>query len=86
LEFEVKSTGIYHGYPEKLNEKLLKWADRIFVMDLSQKLFIYKNYKKHFDKVEVIGISDQYSADSPELNELIEFWVKKREILYELKI
>ena len=77
-KFEVKSSGIYYGYPESLTEKLLKWADKIFVMDLSQELFIKNHFPKYLKKVKVIGISDQYDPDSPELIELIKFWITKK--------
>ena len=77
-EFEVKSTGIYYGYPDQLIEKLLKWADKVFVMDLSQELFIKNHFPKYLKKVEVIGISDQYDPDSPELIELIKYWIEKK--------
>lgn len=77
-EFEVKSTGIYYGYPEQLTEKILLWADKVFVMDLSQELFIKEHFSNHLKKVEVIGISDQYDPDSPELIELIKYWIEKK--------
>ena len=84
-EFEAKSTGIYYGYPEQLTENLLSWADRVFVMDLSQELFIDQHFPKYLKKVEIIGISDQYYPDDPALIELIKYWIKKRLILASLK-
>ena len=76
-KFEVKSTGTYYGYPEQLTEKLLIWADKVYCMDLSQELFIKNHFPKYLNKVQVIGISDQYDPDSPELIELIEYWLLK---------
>lgn len=75
--FEVKSCGVYYGYPEILNETILKWADKVYVMDLSQEMFIYQNFPKYRKKIEVIGVSDQYDPDDEKLIELIDFWVKK---------
>ena len=76
-QYEVRSSGTYYGYPEPFTEKLLKWADVIYVMDLSQELFISRHFPNYTNKVKIIGISDQYDPDSPELIELIEFWVNK---------
>ncbi len=76
----TKSTGTSYGYPHRLNEELLMWADRIFVMDLEQEMFMNRKYPKYLPKVEVIGCSDQYPADSPQLIRLIEYWVKKMKL------
>lgn len=76
-EYNVKSTGTYYGYPERLSIELLSWANKVYVMDLSQEMFISRKYPEFLHKCEVIGCSDQYSADSPELKELIYFWVNK---------
>ena len=77
---EVRSSGTHYGYPYRLNAELLEWADKVFVMDLSQEKFIADNYPLHLEKVNVVGISDQYDTDSPQLIELIEYWNKKNGI------
>lgn len=77
-KFEVKSTGTYYGYPERLTEDILEWADIVYVMDLSQELFISRYFPEYVKKVEVIGISDQYNPDDEDLIELIEYWIKKK--------
>lgn len=79
-QFEVKSTGTYMGYPERLTVQLLQWADIIYVMDLSQEMFIAERFKPYHKKVKVIGVSDQYDPDSPELIEIIKFWIAKEGI------
>jgi predicted protein tyrosine phosphatase len=79
-QFNVKSCGVYYGYPERLNEKLLKWADIVYVMDLSQEMFIANTFKEYLKKVKVIGVSDQYDPDSFDLIEVIEFWINKNKI------
>lgn len=76
-QYEIKSSGTHYGYPEKLCEHLLNWADKIYAMDLSQSEYIFKNYKKYWEKVEIIGISDQYDPDDPNLIKLIGFWIKE---------
>lgn len=76
-QYETKSTGTAYGYPERLTEELLNWADIIFVMDLNQEMFIARKYPKQLKKVILIGVSDQYNRESPELYRLIEYWVKK---------
>lgn len=56
----------------------MEWADKIYLMDLSHELFITRRYPKFIFKCEVIGISDQYNPDSPEITELIWYWAKRR--------
>lgn len=73
--FEVRSAGCWYGYPYKVDDGLLSWADTVYVMDLSHKRFIYQKYPDHFHKVQLIGISDQYDVDSPELCDLFYYWV-----------
>lgn len=75
---EVKSCGVYYGYPDKLNRELLEWADKAYVMDLEQEEFIAIHYHKYLDKVEMIGVSDQYHPDDVRLIELIKYWIKKK--------
>ena len=78
--FEVKSAGIYGGGTTQFNKELAKWADKIFVMDLSQAKFIFDKYKEYYNKVQVIGVSDQYDRDSEELINLIKFWIEHGDI------
>ena len=74
-QYDVRSTGTYCGYPYRMSEELLTWADRIYVMDLEQKIFIARKYPEFLSKVSVVGCSDQYSRESTELYHLIEYWV-----------
>jgi len=75
--YEVRSAGIYHGYPHQVNHEILEWANKIYLMDLSHELFIATRYPEFLYKCEVVGISDQYSPNSPEIKELIWYWTKK---------
>ena len=77
-KYQVKSAGIYYGYPDVLNDELLKWADKVYVMDLEQEIFIAKHYPDCLNKVEVIGVSDQYNPDDDKLIEIIEYWISKK--------
>jgi len=79
-QYEVRSAGIYHGYPYQVNEEILAWADKIYLMDLSQETFINRKYPEYLYKCEVIGISDQYVPDSAEIKELIWYWAKKNNL------
>lgn len=83
LDYNCKSAGIWHGYPDQLNKTLLEWTDYLFVMDLSHEVFISKKYPEHLKKVEVIGISDQYDVDDPELVDLFHYWFNRHWISVE---
>lgn len=76
VDFEIRSAGLYaytgDGY--QLNEKILEWADKVFVMAMMHKMFVHKKYPQYLDKVTVIGISDEYDVDSPELVDVINYW------------
>ena len=79
-EYEVKSTGTAYGYPERLSEELLEWADMIFLMDLEQEMFMRRKFPEFLFKCEIIGCSDQYPRESPQLYRLVEYWARKREL------
>jgi predicted protein tyrosine phosphatase len=77
-EYEIRSAGCFYGYPYQVSEELLRWADRIYVMDLEQDRFIREKYLdiSITVKIKMIGISDQYDVDSPQLQDLIRYWLK----------
>ena len=76
VDFEIRSAGLYaytgDGY--QLDPKILGWADKVFVMAMMHKIFIHKKYPESLNKVEVIGVSDEYDVDSPAIVEVIEYW------------
>ena len=76
-EHEVRSAGTLYGYPYQLDEDVLGWAERVYVMDLSHEQFIFERWPEHLSKVKVIGISDQYDVDSEELADLIAYWLRR---------
>jgi len=73
-KYDIRSAGTYYGYPYQINKDILDWADKVYVMDLSHSKFIYEKYPDSFHKIQIVGVSDQYDAESPELIRLIEFW------------
>ena len=75
--YNVKSCGCFYSYYTPMDEEILEWADKIYVMDLEQETYISRKFHNFLDKVEVIGISDQYDPDETALIELIEYWVRK---------
>jgi len=76
-QYEVKSTGTAYGYPERMTTEILTWADKIFLMDLEQEMFMNRKFPEFLYKTEIIGCSDQYPNDSPQLKELIWYWTNK---------
>lgn len=74
-EHNIESRGIYFN---NINNNILKWADKVFVMDLSHEMFVSRYYPKYLNKVVTVGISDQYDPDDPELLDLIDYWLTKK--------
>jgi len=72
---EVKTAGIYYGYPNIVNQELVQWADWIYVMDLEQYKFIVEKFPVHA-KIFPLSISDQYDPDDAKLIELLEWYFK----------
>jgi predicted protein tyrosine phosphatase len=77
-EYEVRQSGIAEGCPEEINRDLLEWADNIFLMDLEQEIFLTMRFPEFVYKTEIVGCDDMYQRESPQLNKLIEYWVRKR--------
>jgi len=79
-QYNVKSTGTSYGYPYRMTDDLLEWADKIYVMDREQILFMKRKFPRFLFKTEVVGCSDQYPNDSPQLKYLIWDWVNEKEL------
>lgn len=78
-DHEIKSCGISHSsYDSLISEELLEWADKVYVMSLDHEIHISKIFPQYLDKVEIIGCSDQYSFEEPDLIKVVEFWAKKK--------
>lgn len=73
-EHKARSTGLWNNP----NYKDFKWADKIFAMDISHKIWIAKFRPELLPKTEVIGVSDQYQPDEEELIEIVKYWYEER--------
>lgn len=79
-DYEIKSCGIkYSSYDSIISEDLLAWADSVYVMDIGHYMYIDKHFHNYLDKVEIIGCSDQYTFEDPELISIVEYWAKMKE-------
>lgn len=72
-QYNVKSSGMSYGYPNRLSNELLDWADKIYVMDIEQEIYISRRFPEYLNKIKIIGVSD----GTPNLIRIIEYWVKK---------
>lgn len=80
-KFNTKALGVYyHPNYDTINpklEKLLFWADKVFVMkEWMIKDIIEKYFKKYVDKVECLDIGDYYHRDQPLLINILKEKVK----------
>lgn len=75
--YEIKSAGFYFGDPIQINEKILEWADAVYVMDISHQQAIFRKYPDYITKCNIVGVSDQYQPDGDDLIDLIKFWEKQ---------
>ena len=69
--FETKSAGLYNKKP--VTERQLSWADKIIVMEDSQRSEIAKRFPKLYIEKQIISldIPDIYSYNNPELVKII---------------
>lgn len=72
-QYDVKSCGTSYGYPNRLTEDILKWADYIYLMDIEQEISLKRRFPEYLYKCKTIGVSD----GTPNLIRIIEYWVKK---------
>ena len=78
--YNVRSAGTDQLAPCQISKELLIWADKIYCMDLEQEKVIVRKFPDHLHKIEVIGVNDDYPRNSPQLINLIEYWVKKKRL------
>ena len=76
-DIEVRSAGLSEESRVMLNEKLLKWADLIFVMEDFQKDIIKKRFPNIKKTVIVLDIDDIYDYMDPVLIKLLKEKTKK---------
>jgi predicted protein tyrosine phosphatase len=71
--YNVKSAGIAPSAPNQVTPELLRWADKIFVMENLHRTFIVERFPD-IDisrKLIVLGIPDFYYYMEPELIDLL---------------
>ena len=67
VSVSVKYAGIHPLAVHVVDEELIEWADRIYVMENIHKDFILAIDKKAAKKTKVLGIPDMYLRNDPEL-------------------
>ncbi len=72
-QYNVKSSGTSYSYKNKLDEEVLEWGDKVYVMDIGQHRTISRRFPDYLHKVEIIGIGD----GEPNMLQLLEYWEKK---------
>jgi predicted protein tyrosine phosphatase len=72
-EFIVRSAGIATNAARQLTGEMLRWADKIFVMENTHRSFITEKFPEIdlTDKLIVLGIPDIYYYMEPELIDLL---------------
>jgi predicted protein tyrosine phosphatase len=71
--FKVKSAGIAPTAPRQITPELLRWADKVFVMENLHRAFITEKFPEIdlSNKLIVLGIPDFYYYMEPELVDLL---------------
>ena len=69
--FETKSAGLYNEKP--VSEEELEWADKVIVMEDSQRSELSKRFPKQYMQKQIIslGIPDVYNYNQAELKEIL---------------
>ena len=71
--YSVKSAGVSASARIRLSEKMISWADLIFVMEKNHKQRIKELYDASLNNIEIIvlDIADDYQFMDPELIEIL---------------
>ena len=71
---EIRSAGTEPSARIRINQKMLDWADRIFVMEAKHKRRILENleFDKHTTTMEILDIPDDYQYMDDDLIEILE--------------
>lgn len=74
MDFPSKSAGTSNSARIKLNEKLIAWADLIFVMEKRHRTIIQEKFPFSLDdkKIIILDISDDYQFMDEDLIEILE--------------
>jgi predicted protein tyrosine phosphatase len=75
-KFETKSAGLYNEKP--VTERQIEWADKIIVMEDSQRSEISKRFPKQYLKKQIISLNipDIYNYNQPELIKILKSKIK----------
>ena len=76
--YHAKSAGVSESARTRISEKLITWADQIFVMEKEHKRRIMDRYgaSLHDKPIIVLDIADDYQYMDPELIEVIKLSVR----------
>ena len=69
-KYETKSAGVISGTP--ITKHALEWADKVFVMEEPQKLYILKNFPAYEDKIINLNIPNNFFRDQEDLKKLLQ--------------
>ena len=69
--FEVRSAGTSFGVLNPVGAELIRWADKIFVMEEEHREIIVRRYPEATLKITVLGIEDNYYRDDPQLKAIL---------------
>ena len=70
-DFEVRSAGTSLGVLNPVDAELIRWADRIFVMEEEHREIIIQQYPDAACKITVLDIEDNYCRDDPQLKAIL---------------
>jgi predicted protein tyrosine phosphatase len=67
----ARSAGTSDKARIKLNQKLIDWADVVFVMEYKHRDIIKQQFNIHHKQLVVLNIEDDYQFNDPELVEIL---------------
>lgn len=67
----ARSAGTSDKARIKLNQKLIDWADVVFVMEYKHRDIIKQQFNIRHKKLIVLNIEDDYQFNDPELVEIL---------------
>lgn len=65
--YRARSAGTSEQARMKVNQKMLDWADTVFVMERKHRDIIRQRFDLHGKKLMVLDIEDNYQFNDPEL-------------------
>lgn len=74
---EVKSAGTSYAATVRVTKELLRWSDKVFVMEDKHERALLKIDPDAWKKIEVLDIPDKFHYDQPELKRLLKDRLKQ---------